>query len=58
MEITCKTGEDSYKKHLAGLSDNTSYFVEQLESVPVDVYRYKVVLRPTTIVPDVEVDVP
>ena len=31
LELTCKTGEDKYKVHYFGLSDNTSYLVEQME---------------------------
>lgn len=54
LEVTCKTGEDTYKKHFLGLSDNVSYFVEQLEPIESDPYHYKVVFKPETIVPDVE----
>lgn len=54
LEVTCKTGEDAYKKHFLGLSDNVSYFVEQLEPAVVDQYHYKVFFRPETIIPDIE----
>src|SRR3990167_10035636 len=30
MSVTCKTGPDSYKKHFLGLSDNVTFFAEQL----------------------------
>ena len=58
IEVTCKTGTDpdTFKKHYLGLSDNMSYFVEQLEPVPVDVYRYRVFFRPEQILPDVDVE--
>ena len=52
--MTCKIGEDTYKKHFLGLSDNVSYFVEQLEPIESDSYHYKVVFKPETIVPDIE----
>lgn len=55
LEVTCKTGKDEYKKHHLGLSDNVSYFSEQLESVPVDVYHYKIIFKPRSIVPNMEV---
>ena len=55
LEVTCKTGEDSYKKHFLGLSDNVSYFVEQTESAEVNPYHYKVIFRPESIVPDIDV---
>lgn len=54
LEVTCKVN-DGYKKHFVGLSDNTTYFVEQLESANVSVDHYKVVFKPETIIPDVEV---
>lgn len=54
LEVTCKVGQDRYKKHFLGLSDNVSYFVEQLESVNVDEYHYRVLFRPETIVPDID----
>lgn len=54
LEVTCKVGESTYKKHFLGLSDNVSYFVEQLEPIESDPHHYKVVFKPETIVPDVE----
>ena len=49
LEVTCKVGESTYKKHFLGLSDNVSYFVEQLEPIESDPYHYKVVFKPDTI---------
>lgn len=54
LELTCKTGPSTYKKHFLGLSDNVTYFAEQLEPVPVDVYHYKVIFKPETIIPDID----
>lgn len=54
LSVTCKTGENSYKKHFLGLSDNVTYFAEQIESSEVDVYHYKVVFKPETIMPDID----
>lgn len=54
LEVTCKTGPDSFKKHFLGLSDNVSYFVEQTEDVPIDVYHYRVIFKPEVIVPDID----
>ena len=56
LEVTCKIGDDQYKKHFLGLSDNVSYFVEQVEGEKVSTYNYRVIFRPETIVPDIEVD--
>ena len=54
LEVTCKVGEDAFKKHFLGLSDNVSYFVEQLESADVSVYHYRVIFKPQTILPDID----
>ena len=54
LEVTCKTGHSSFKKHFLGLSDNVTYFAEQLEGHNVGVYRYEVVFNPSAIIPDVE----
>lgn len=54
LEVTCKLGEDEYKKHFLGLSDNVTYFVEQTESVDVSTSFYKVTFKPSVIIPDVD----
>lgn len=54
LEVTCKIGPEQYKKHFVGLSDNTTYFVEQLESANVSVDHYKVIFKPEAIIPEVE----
>jgi len=54
LEVVCKIGPDEYKKHFLGLSDNVSYFVEQLSSADVSAYHYRVVFAPQTIVPEFE----
>lgn len=56
LEVTCKIGDEEYKKHFLGLSDNVSYFVEQLETADVDTYHYKVIFKPETIIPDIDVE--
>ncbi|MET4634986.1 hypothetical protein [Kaistia defluvii] len=55
VSITCKTGPGEFKKHFLGLSDNVTYFVEQLEPQPVSTYRYRVVFKPAAILPDIDV---
>jgi hypothetical protein len=54
LSVTCKVGEGQYKKHYLGLSDNVSYFVEQTDAKYEDAYHYKVIFRPETIVPDID----
>jgi len=55
LSVTCKTGEDSYKKHFLGLSDNVTYFAEQIESKDINANHYKVIFRPSTIIPNLEI---
>lgn len=54
LEVTCKVAENAYKKHFLGLSDNVTYFVEQLETENVSVYRHSIIFKPQVIVPDVD----
>ncbi len=54
LEVTCKVSDEEFKKHFLGLSDNVSYFVEQLEGADVSVYRYRVIFKPSVIVPDID----
>lgn len=56
ITVTCKT-QDGYKKHILGLSDNVTYFVEQLNSAMVSPNFYQVTFKPTTIIPDIRLEV-
>ena len=56
LSITCKLGPTEYKKHFLGLSDNVTYFVEQLQSGKVSGNHYRVMFRPQEIIPDIDVD--
>ncbi len=53
VSVTCKTGPADYKKHFLGLSDNITFFVEQMEPVAASPYRYRVIFKPDVIVPDI-----
>lgn len=54
LTITCKIAPGVYKKHFLGLSDNVTFFIEQIESVPIGTNRYAVNFKPTAILPDVK----
>lgn len=54
VTVTCKTGSNAFKKHFLGLSDNVTYFAEQLDAMPASTYRYRVIFKPSTIVPAIE----
>jgi len=57
LSVTCKTGPESYKKHFLGLSDNVTYFAEQIESSQVDAYHYRVIFEPEAIIPDIDIEI-
>lgn len=57
LSVTCKVGENSYKKHFLGLSDNVTYFAEQIEKSSVDLYHYRVIFKPETIIPDIDISI-
>ena len=52
LEVICKVGPGAYKKHFLGLSDNVTYFVEQLAAVEASAYHYRVTFKPQVIIPD------
>lgn len=53
ISVTCKTAPGVYKKHYLGLSDNVTFFVEQIEAKNVSTSFYRVVFKPSVIIPDV-----
>ena len=63
LSVTCKVGRGTdgkgiFKKHFLGLSDNVTYFAEQIDPSSTDPYRYRDIFPPTTIVPNAQLDTP
>lgn len=58
LSVTCKTGPTTFKKHFLGLSDNVTYFAEQIDPATVDTYHYRVIFKPSVIVPDIDLQTP
>lgn len=56
LAVTVKLGENEYRKHFLGLSDNVTYIVEQLDYSNVSKYRYELVFKPQSIIP-VSIDI-
>lgn len=56
VTVTCMTGQEEFKKHYLGLSDNVTYFAEQLDGANVSRYHYKVIFKPLTIIPDIDIE--
>lgn len=55
LTVTCKTGPGTYKKDFLGLSDNVTFFAEQIDDAPVNTYQYQVIFKPSVIIPDIKV---
>lgn len=58
LSVICKTSDTTFKKFFLGLSDNVTYWTEDVESTGTSVYNYRVIMRPSTIIPDLELDIP
>ena len=52
LEVTCQVGQSDYRKHFLGLSDNVTYFAEQLSQGDVSVYHHRITFKPQSIIPD------
>lgn len=55
LEIIARVGEDRYEKHLLGLSPTTVYICEQTEWIEADKYRFKIIVKPSALIPDIDV---
>jgi len=54
LEVTCKRHDGKFVKHHLGLSDNVSYFSEQMTYVGVSTLRHRVIFKPATIIPAID----
>ncbi|MEM7740759.1 MAG: hypothetical protein AAF225_08155, partial [Pseudomonadota bacterium] len=55
LEVTCEHEKNQFKRHFLGLSDNVTYFVEQVGTQYANPYHYRVVFKPQSIIPDIDV---
>lgn len=55
LAVICKVGPNEFKKHFLGLSDNVTYFSEQMAPAQTNVYFYRVTFKPSTIIPNIDV---
>lgn len=56
LSVIIKTEDGTYLKHYLGLSDNVTYFCEQLKPSAVSDKHYRVIFKPSVIVPSVDVE--
>lgn len=54
LEVTCKVGPNIFKKHFLDLSDNVTYFSEQMEPAKASTYFYRVTFKPSVIIPVID----
>jgi hypothetical protein len=54
LVVMVKTDSGEYLKHFLGLSDNVTYFAEQIQPAKVSDKKYKVIFKPSAIIPNVE----
>jgi len=54
--VVVKVDNGQFLKHYLGLSDNVTYFAEQIEASKVSTQRYRVVFKPSVIVPAIDIE--
>jgi hypothetical protein len=55
FDVICKLEDGSYVKHVIGRSDNVTYVVEQLSGVEASTSQYRFVVKPSAIIPNIDV---
>lgn len=56
INIMVKVGPGQYVKHMLGLSDNVTWFAEQIESKNVSTAMYRVIFKPSVIIPAIDIE--
>lgn len=58
LDVICKTNKDgTVERTTLGLSDNVTYVSTQLSGVKVDLFKPRIIFRPETIVPNIDLSV-
>ena len=55
LAVTCKVGKDKFIKNYLGKSDNVTWFALQEKPVAESVYNYKVIFKPETVIPNLQI---
>ena len=56
LYVVVKVGPQEFLKHYLGLSDNVTYFAEQLRSINASTARYRVIWKPSVIIPNIDLE--
>lgn len=58
LDVLCKTKADgTVERTTLGLSDNVTYVSTQLSGVKVDLFKPRIIFRPETIIPNVDLSI-
>jgi len=52
VDVICKLPDGTFIKHSEGLSNNVTWFSQQLTGVDVSTLQYQVVFKPESLIPD------
>lgn len=55
LETICKDNNGGYIKNFLGVNETATYFVEQIDPKYVNDKQYKIVFKPSTLIPTFEV---
>lgn len=58
LVVTCKHGDNDFRKHYLGLSDNVTFISTQLDPVDVSEFHTRIVFKPANIIPDIDLITP
>jgi hypothetical protein len=54
FHVIVKTDDGKYLKHYLGISDNVTFFAEQLQPSKSRTDHYRIIFKPSVIVPDID----
>ena len=53
-DVICKTPEGEFLRHVIAKSDNTAFVVEQLTAIEASTSQYRFIVRPSALIPDID----
>jgi len=57
VDVTCKYGPDEFRKHVFIMGERDSLAVTQEEPIDVSEYHTRIILKPQSVIPDVDIQV-
>lgn len=52
--VTCKHGENDYRKHYVGQATDVAWVSTQMAGIDVSVYHTRIIIKPENIIPEIE----